>query len=165
MDLVRGKARFVGDIQFPDMLHASFVRSPHAHARIDSIDKSAALELPGVVVVLTNRDIRAIAESDRLDVALPDRSYRQRRDRFILATNETVHVGEAIAMVLATDAYVAEDAAALVELRCGLLPAVSDCRTALEPTAPRVHSDAPDNLVAAFATGYGDVDAAFAGAR
>ena len=52
-ELLCGKARFVGDMQFPDMLHASFVRSPHAHARIDSIDKSAALELPGVVAVLT----------------------------------------------------------------------------------------------------------------
>jgi carbon-monoxide dehydrogenase large subunit len=67
-------------------------------------------------------------------------------------------------MVLATDAYVAEDAAALVGLQFGLLPAVSDCRAALKPKAPRVHSDAPDNLVAAFTTGYGDVDAAFAGA-
>src|SRR5262249_61698285 len=73
-------------------------------------------------------------------------------------------VGEAIAMVLATDAYIAEDAAALVEVQFGLLPAVSDCRTALEPMAPRVHRDAPDNLVAVFATGYGDVDTAFAGA-
>ena len=164
MDLVRGKARFVGDIRFPDMLHASFVRSPHAHARIDSIDRRAALELPGVVAVLTSHDIRGIAESDRLHVALPDRTYKQQRDRFILATDETVHVGEAIAMVLATDAYIAEDAAALVEVQFGLLPVVSDCRAALEANAPRVHSAAPDNLVAAFATGYGDVDAAFAGA-
>src|SRR5262249_8090008 len=164
MDLVRGKARFVGDIQFPDMLHASFVRSPHAHARIDPIDKRAALELPGVVAVLTSHDIRGIAESDRLHVALPDRTYKQQRDRFILATDETVHVGEAIAMVLATDAYIAEDAVALVGLQFELLPAVSDCRAALEANAPRVHSAAPDNLVAAFATGYGDVDAAFAGA-
>ena len=70
MDLVRGKARFVGDIQFPDMLHACFVRSPHAHARIGSIDKRAALESPGVVAVLTSQDIRGIAKSDRLDVAL-----------------------------------------------------------------------------------------------
>src|SRR5215475_11005588 len=99
VDLVRGKARFVGDIQFPHMLHASFVRSPHAHARIDSIDKSAALEMPGVVAVLTSHDIRGIAKSDRLDVALPDRTYKQRRDRLILATDETVHVGEALAMV------------------------------------------------------------------
>src|SRR5215467_1970107 len=84
MDLVRGKARFVGDIQFPDILLASFVRSPHAHARIDSIDRRAALELPGVVAVLTSHDIRGIAESDRLHVALPDRTYKQQRDRLFL---------------------------------------------------------------------------------
>src|SRR5215813_14388606 len=150
MDLVRGKARFVGDIQFPDMLHASFVRSPHAHARIDPIDKRAALELPGVVAVLTSHDIRGIAESDRLHVALPDRNYKQQRDRAILAADETVHVGEAIAMVLATDAYVAEDGAALVDVQFDLLPAVSDCRAALAPGVPPVHRDAADNLAATF---------------
>jgi aerobic carbon-monoxide dehydrogenase large subunit len=163
-DLLLGKARFVGDIRLADMLHASFVRSPHAHGKIVSIDKRAALALAGVVAVLTRDDIRAVATSDRLVVALPDRTYKQRRDRFVLAADETVHVGEAIAMILATDAYVAEDAAGLVEIEFELLAAVSDCRGALEPDAPRVHSDATDNLVAAFATGYGDVDAVFTGA-
>jgi carbon-monoxide dehydrogenase large subunit len=163
-DLVCGKARFVGDIKLPDMLHASFVRSPHAHARIVAIDARAARDLPGVVAVLTSDDIRSIAKSDRLVVALPDRTYRQQRDRLILAAGETAHVGEAIAMVLATDAYVAEDGAGLLAVQFELLPAAADCRAALNPDAPGVHSGAADNLVAAFTTGYGDVDAAFAGA-
>jgi carbon-monoxide dehydrogenase large subunit len=163
-DLLRGKARFVGDIRLPDTLHASFVRSPHAHAKIKSIEKSGALALPGVVAVLTCEDIRSMAKTDRLTVALPDRTYRQQRDRLILAADETVHVGEAIAMVLAIDAYVAEDAAGLVEIEFEVLQPVADCRAALEDSAPRAHSDAKDNLVAAFATGYGDVDAAFASA-
>jgi carbon-monoxide dehydrogenase large subunit len=161
-DLLCGRARFVADIKMPGMLHASFVRSPHAHAKIVAIDKAAALKLPGVVAVLTGSDIRAVAPNDRLVVALPDRTYKQQRDRPILAADETVHVGEAIAMVLATDAYVAEDGAALVEVQCEMLPAVSDARAALAPDAPPVHSGAADNLVAAFTTGYGDVDAAFA---
>src|SRR5690349_20937893 len=110
----------------PGMLHASFVRSPHAHARIVAIDTRAALDLPGVVAVLTSKDIRAVAHTDRLIVALPDRTFKQQRDRPILAAEETVHVGEAIAMVLATDAYVAEDGAGMVEVQFAVLPAVSD---------------------------------------
>jgi aerobic carbon-monoxide dehydrogenase large subunit len=163
-DLLCGKARFVADIKMPGMLHASFVRSPHAHARIVAIDASAARKLPGVAAVLTSEDIRAVAKSDRLAVALPDRSYRQQRDRAILAADETVHVGEAIAMVLASDAYVAEDGAGLVDMRFERLPVMSDARAALAPDAPPVHRGATDNLTAAFSTGYGDVDAAFAGA-
>jgi aerobic carbon-monoxide dehydrogenase large subunit len=161
-DLLCGKGRFVADIKMPSMLHASFVRSPHAHAKIVAIDKRAALDVPGVVAVLTSSDIRAVTPNDRLVVALPDRNYKQQRDRPILAADETVHVGEAIAMVLATDAYVAEDGAGLVEIEFALLPAASDARAALVPDAPTVHLAATDNLVAAFTTGYGDVDAAFA---
>ncbi|MCK9908807.1 xanthine dehydrogenase family protein molybdopterin-binding subunit [Microbacteriaceae bacterium K1510] len=163
-DLLCGKARFVADIKLPGMLHAAFVRSPYAHAKIVSIDKSAALALPGVVAVLTAEDIRAAATNDRLIVALPDKTYTQQRDRFILAADETVYVGEAIAMVVASDAYVAEDGAGLVEIEFETLPAASDCRAALEPDAPCVHSDATNNLVAAFNSSYGDVEAAFAGA-
>jgi carbon-monoxide dehydrogenase large subunit len=163
-DLLCGKGRFVGDIKIPGMLHASFVRSPHPHARIVSIDARAALALPGVAAVLTSQDIRAVAKRDRLVVALPDRTYKQQRDRPILAADETVHVGEAIALVLATDAYVAEDGAGLVEVEYEPLPAVSDCRAALAPGAAPVHAGAADNLAAAFTTGYGDVDAAFAAA-
>src|SRR5437870_6220517 len=89
--LLRGEGRFVADIKLPGMLHASFVRSPHAHARIGAIDTRAALGLPGVVAVLTGNDIRAVATTDRLVVALPDRTYKQQRDRVILAAEETVH--------------------------------------------------------------------------
>lgn len=160
-DLLCGKARFVADIKMPGMLHAVFVRSPHAHAGIVSIDTSAALALPGVVAVLTAEDIRAAATTDRLIVALPDKTYTQQRDRIILAAQETVYVGEAIAMVVATDAYIAEDAAGLVEIDFESLPAAVDCRAALAADAPRVHSDAGDNLVAAFNSSYGDVAAAF----
>jgi aerobic carbon-monoxide dehydrogenase large subunit len=163
-DLLCGQARFAADIRLPGTLHAAFVRSPHAHARIVSIKKRGALALPGVVAVLTGEDMRAVATTNRLAVALPDRTYTQQRDRCILATEETVHVGEAIAVVIAADPYVAEDAAGLVEVAFEPLAAASDCRAALAPGAPRVHSDAANNLVAAFTSAYGDVDAAFAGA-
>jgi carbon-monoxide dehydrogenase large subunit len=163
-ELLRGKARFVDDIHIDGMVHAAFVRSPHAHARILAIDATAALAMPGVHAVLTREDIRARTLSDRLAVALPDRVYKQQRDRPILAGDETVYVGEAIAMVIADNPYVAEDAVSQVNIEFDVLPAVSDCRDALSPDAAKVHSDASDNLIAEFASAYGDVDAAFAGA-
>jgi len=163
-NLLRGRARFVDDLHPPGLLQATFVRSPHAHAAILAIDKSAALAMPGVVAVLTADDIRASTTTDRLVVALPDRNYRQQRDRPILADKETVYVGEPIAMVIAEDAYLAEDAAASVFVDYDVLPAAADCRAALAPDSPPVHSDAADNLVAEFVSAYGDVDAAFAGA-
>lgn len=161
-DLLRGKAQFVADIRMPGLLHAAFVRSPHAHATITSIDKGAALALPGVVAVFTASDIRAHTATDKLVVALPDKTYRQQRDRVILVDTETVYVGEAVAMVLAEDAYIAEDAAGLIEVEYDPLPAVADCRDALTEHSPPVHRGASDNLVAAFKSSYGDVDAAFA---
>jgi carbon-monoxide dehydrogenase large subunit len=161
-DLLRGSARFVADIRLPGMLHAAFVRSPHAHARIVSIDASAALALPGVAAVLTAEDLKTLTTTNRLVVALPDKTYKQQRDRFILADGETVYVGEAIAMVIASDAYIAEDAAGLVEIDYDLLPAAGDCRAALKADAPLVHSDGTHNVAAAFASAYGDIDAAFA---
>ncbi len=161
-DLLRGQARFVADINLPGLLHASFVRSPHAHAKIGKIDLSEALTLPGVHAVLLADDIKALTTKNRLVVALPDKTYQQQRDRFILAEGETVHVGEAIAMVIADDAYIAEDAAGLVEIDYELLPTAGDCRTALAEGAPLVHSDAKHNVAAAFVSRYGNVDTAFA---
>ena len=161
LHLLCGKARFVADIRLTGMLHAVFVRSPHAHAWIVSIDKRAAMTLPGVAAILTAEDLKMLTTTNRLVVALPDKTYKQQRDRFILAEGETVHVGEAIAMVIATDAYVAEDAAGLVEITYELLPVASDCRAALEPDASPVHSDGIHNLAATFTTAYGDVDSAF----
>jgi carbon-monoxide dehydrogenase large subunit len=161
-DLVRGQGRFVADMRLPGMLHAAFVRSPHAHAAIRSIGTDSASALPGVRAVLTHEEIRKIARTDRLVVALPDSSYRQHRDRPILASDETVHVGEAIALVVADDPYIAEDAAALVDIDYEALPAAADCRIALEADAPRSHRGTSDNLVAAFVSSYGDINAAFA---
>jgi aerobic carbon-monoxide dehydrogenase large subunit len=161
-DLIRGTARFVDDIHIEGLLHAVFVRSPHAHARILSIVKDAALAAPGVRAVLTADDIARHVTTDRLAVALPDRTHKQQRDRPILAKTETVYVGESVAVVIADAPYLAEDAAALVEIDYEPLPAVTDCHAALAPDATYVHADASINLLAEFTSAYGDVDAAFA---
>ena len=162
--LLRGQGRFVDDIQLPGMLHAAYVRSPHGHAAIRGIDKAAALALPGVHAVLTRDDIRPYLQTEELVVGLPSASYQQDLNRPALAGGETVHVGEAIAIVVTDDRYLAEDAAMLVDIDFEPLPAASDCRDALAPDAPRVHRRSPHNLLAEFSMSFGDADAAFAGA-
>lgn len=159
--LLRGQGRFVDDIRLPGGLHAAFVRSPFAHAAINGIDADAARAVPGVVAVLTRAELLPYLTCDRLVVALPDKSWRQECHRPILAGDEVVHVGEPVAVVIAEDRYIAEDAAALVDVAFDPLPALSDCREALADGAPPVHRNAPHNLVAAFDTTYGDVEDAF----
>ena len=161
-DLLRGKGRFVDDIVLPGMLHAAFVRSPHAHAAIRGIDKAAALALPGVRAVFSRDDLLPHLESERLVVGLPSKSYKQDLNRPVLAIDEVVHVGEPVAIVVADDRYLAEDGANLVEVDYEPLPAVADCQAALAEGAPKAHRASPHNLLAEFKMGYGDADAAFA---
>jgi carbon-monoxide dehydrogenase large subunit len=160
--LLRGMGRFVDDIRLPGMLEAAFVRSPHGHAAIRVIEKKAALALPGVHAVLAREDLLPHLRNERLVVGLPSPSYKQDLNRPALAIGEVVYVGEPVAIVVAEDRYIAEDAAALVDIDYAPLPAVADCRAALAPGAPVVHRGAPHNLLAEFRMGYGDADAAFA---
>jgi carbon-monoxide dehydrogenase large subunit len=163
-DLLRGASRFVDDIDLPGMLEAAFVRSPHGHAAITAIDTSAARGLAGVRAVLTLADLAPLLSSTRLVTALPSPSIRQELHRPVLAGEEVVHVGEPVAIVIACNRYVAEDAASLVAVEYDPLPAVGDCRAALALGAPRAHRGAPHNLAAEFEMGYGDVARAFAAA-
>ena len=163
-DLLLGKGRFIDDVRLPGMLEAAFVRSPHAHAALRGIDKTAALACRGVHAIFTLGDLLPHLRTERLVVGLPSKSYKQDRNRPALAHDEVVHVGEPVAIVVADSRYIAEDAAALVEVDYDPLPAVSDCRAALAADAPRVHRNAPHNLLAEFEMAYGDVDRAFAGA-
>ena len=162
--LLRGEACFVDDITFPGMLHAAFVRSAQAHALITNIDTEAARAVPGVRAVWAMADIAEHLSDPLLRVALPSPAFRLELHRPVLAGEEVVHVGEAIAVVFADSRYVAEDAASLVVVDYDALPAVNDCRDALAPDAPRAHREAPHNLVAQFTMGYGDHEAVFASA-
>jgi carbon-monoxide dehydrogenase large subunit len=162
--LIRGAGRFVDDIALPGMLHAAFVRSPHAHAKITSIDTDFAASMPGVHAVLTLADLAPHLTDTRLMVAMPSPSYRLDLNRPVLASEEVVHVGEAIVMVVAEDRYIAEDAAAAVLVEYDPLDAVADCVAALTPGSPTAHAGAPSNLVAEMTIEYGTVDAAFAAA-
>ncbi len=160
--LLRGTARFIDDINLPGMLHVAFLRSGFAHARIERIDCAAARALPGVHAVLTLDDLKPLLTTPYLVVALPSPHFKLDLHRPALADGEVHHVGEPIAAVVADSRYIAEDALALIEVDYDPLPAVADCRAALQPGADLSHADQPHNLVAELRTEFGDIEQAFA---
>jgi aerobic carbon-monoxide dehydrogenase large subunit len=160
--LLTGRGRFVGDLRFPDILEAAFVRSPHAHARIRSIDRAAARRAPGVRAVFTFADLKPLLAQERLPLQFRTAQLPPDITPFVLAKDEVAFVGEAVAVVIAETRYLAEDAAALVAVDYEPLPAVSDCRQALAPGAPRAHRAHASNLLHEFGQAYGDVAGAFA---
>ena len=162
--LLRGEGRFVDDIRLPGMLHAAFVRSPHAHARIRGIDTAAAKSVPGVLAVLTAADLSAVLKSPRMPLGFPTKSLPPDITPFVLAPHEVCFVGEAVAMVVADSRYGAEDGVAAVEVDYEPLAAIADCRDALRPDAPKVRSDAADNILTRFSIAYGACGPAFANA-
>ena len=160
--LLTGKGRFVDDIVLPGVLHAAFVRSPHPHAVIRRIDAADACALPGVHAVLTLDDLAPVLAQRRMLRHSNSGTPLDRFWSFALADGEVSYVGEAVAIVVADDRYVAEDAAALVAVDYDVLPAVSDCRKAVAPGAPAVRRELNSNAVATYKVAYGDADAAFA---
>src|SRR3954469_11787988 len=136
--LLRGRGRFVDDIELPGLLHAVFVRSPVAHAVLKGVDAASARSLPGVRAVLTYADLRRLLTCDRIPLALPVSAIRFHVDPHYLAERELTYVGEPIALVIAESRAIAEDAAALVVLDYEPLPAVTDPRAGLERGAAKV---------------------------
>ena len=159
--LLTGNARFIADLHLPGALSAAFVRSPYSHALINEIDTEAAAQAPGVVAVYSLTDLEPRLTSARLAAGLPSGSYRLKVDPAVLAGDEVVYVGEAVAVVIAASRYAAEDAADLVEVDYEPLDAVADCRHALASDGPAAHRNLSHNLAAQFEFDYGDVDAAF----
>jgi carbon-monoxide dehydrogenase large subunit len=163
--LLRGRGRFVDDVKLPEMLHAAFVRSPHAHAVLKSLDAAAALAVPGVFAVYDFAALRPHLTRDRLPVEFPSGvPNAENAGPPVLVKDETMYVGECVAIVLAETRAVAEDAAALVDVDWDILPAVGDCKAALEDGAPRAMKDAASNVMMEMVQEYGDVDAAMASA-
>jgi CO/xanthine dehydrogenase Mo-binding subunit len=126
--MLLGRGRFVADLTRPGLLHAAFVRSPYAHARVGAIDVTAALQAPGVETVLT-----AATLGDPYLLALLERDEFVPTRMPILAGDTVRFVGEPVAVVIADDAYRAEDAIELVEVDWDPLPAVAS----IEPPKPR----------------------------
>src|SRR3954471_19910552 len=160
--LLRGKARFIDDIVVPDVLHAAFVRSPHAHAAINAVDKTAALAMPGVRFVLTLDDLAPVMAQRRMMRTSNSGTPLDDMWTFALADGEVSYVGECVAIVVADSRYIAEDAASLVDVDYDLLPEVSDCRKAAQPGAPAVRRELKSNVVATYKVNCVDSPAAFA---
>jgi carbon-monoxide dehydrogenase large subunit len=162
--LVTGQGRYVDDIDLPGMLHAAFVRSEHAHAKIKSLDKSAAEALDGVHGVFTNKDLGPGLAGKRMAAEAPPGMLKLALNQHPLADGEVAMVGQTIALVVADTRHIAEDAARLVEIDYEPLPAMVDFKRALDKDAPKAHSTADDNLVGEIASSFGDVDKIFDGA-
>lgn len=158
--LLTGHGRFVDDIDRPGQLHAAFVRSPHAHARVRSIDTSAARRMDGVIAVWTYADIGPCQR--RMPLLIPHPDLTHPYTRFALARDEVNHVGEPVAMVIAASRYLAEDAAEAVVVDWEELPPVVDIERAVQPGHPLVHHDLGTNVAAHYVGIVGDPDAAFA---
>jgi aerobic carbon-monoxide dehydrogenase large subunit len=160
--LLTGTARFVDDIKIAGCLEACFVRSPHPHALIRGIDTATARAMLGVHAVLTADDLPERMANCAIPMLVPNPAIKAPPTQLVLARGEVSYVGQTIAVVIADDRYRAEDAAAAVAIDFEMLPAVSDCREAAKPSAPRVHSQVASNVAAFVPMSYGDIDKAFA---
>ena len=156
--LITGTATYVDDIQMPGMHHACIVRSPHGAARIKSVNVKPALELPGVVAVFTGKDTEKVGPVP-CGASLPGLRVPH---HYVLAMNRVYFVGHPVAVVVATDRYIARDAADLIEVDYEPLPAVTDPEKAIEPGAPPVHPGWPDNRAFEYHQDGGNVEKAFA---
>ena len=157
-ELLSGQARFIADIHLPAMLHAAFLRSPHARARIVSIDVSAAAKVAGVRAIMTGADIPSNIGP------LPGMHfYDEHRETptYPLAREIVRYAGEPIAVVAATSRYIAEDALELIEVEFEKLPAVGGIDAALMPEAPRLYDGWKDNVACVSRFEIGQVDLAF----
>jgi carbon-monoxide dehydrogenase large subunit len=159
-----GRGRYVDDIELPGMLHAAFVRSPHAHADVGQIDAGAALGLRGIHAVITGHDVRAATTGPMAYVATLPRDDTRTCVQHVLPLGRVRFVGEPIAIVVADSRALAEDGAEMVEVDWTPRPAVTSNRQALAAGAPIVHDDIPDNNFAHIEYCHGDVAGAFAGA-
>jgi carbon-monoxide dehydrogenase large subunit len=155
--LVTGHGQYVDDVRLPGTLYLAFVRSPHAHARVGRIDTAAALQQPGVAAVFTHADCDlTLTTHAALNPQTPP------PPRPLLAGDTVRFVGEAVAVVLADDRYVARDAADLVEVDYEPLPAAASLQAALADGAPLVHEAFPGNVYLKMERNAGDWDAAVA---
>lgn len=152
--LLRGHGLYTGDLLPTDTLHMCVVRSPIPHGRLQSVDKAAALELDGVVAVLTEADIAELGVGE-MPVGWSHPGQRNVTNP-LLAREKVYYAGQPIAVVLAEDAYVAEDAAELVGLDLEQLPAVTETLAALEPDAPLLYEDWGENVLVEASVGDGD---------
>ncbi len=138
---VRGEGNYVDDVNLPGMLHSAILRSPYAHARIKSIDTSAAEALPGVHAVITGKTLEGIPRPSLLGdnfAWMPTLSYDTQA---VLATDKVRFQGQEVAYVIADDRYIAKDALELIDVDYDPLDPVMDAKKAMDPDAPVIRDD------------------------
>ena len=156
--LIQGIGHYVDDISLPGMLHAVFVRSPYAHARVRSVETSKAKVAPGVVTVMTGADLGTAIGMVPCAAQIPDMKSAPRP---VLATDRVRFIGEAVAVVVAEDRYAARDAADLVEVDYEPLTPVVDPEKAIAKGAPVLFDQYKDNVAFRWELEGGDVKKAF----
>jgi carbon-monoxide dehydrogenase large subunit len=154
--LIQGLAHYVDDIRLPDTLHAAFLRSIYAHARIKSVDTTAAQKLPGVVAVYTGKDVQKIGPVP-CAAALPDLKVPDHR---VLALNKVYFVGHPVAVVVAETKSAARDAVDLIEVDYEELPVALDEEKAADAKSPVIHEQFGTNVAYKLTAGEGDIAAA-----
>jgi aerobic carbon-monoxide dehydrogenase large subunit len=149
--LITGEAKYLDDIQLPGMLHAAVLRSPHAHARIKSINTDQAAAAPGVVGVFTGQDFMDL---NPLPCAWQAGGVENNANTpRVLEPEKVTFTGAGVAVVVAESRYAAQDALDLIEVDYEVLPAVVDAQKATEDGAPQLHENAPNNICMAWACG------------
>lgn len=149
-----GRGNYIDDIRLPNMVHAAILRSPHAHARIKSIDYTEALKLKGVFGVLTGEDVVNMSDPLMLLVTVPMKYY-------CMAVDKVRYVGEPVVAVAAENRYIAEDALELIKVEYEPLPPVLDVEKAMEKDAPLLHEEVGSNISWHDTFVYGDIEDAF----
>ena len=152
LPLLTGQGSYTDDLKRPGMLHAAVLRSPHAHAKIRSIDVSAARALAGVAAVFTHADLGAAGKEIPL---LQPNPLLVARTQLLLAHDAVRYVGEPVAFVVGDDRYVTEDALELIEVAYEPLAVAADAEGALEDGAPLVYPEIANNLASRFTLGFG----------
>lgn len=163
--LLAGQGCYLDDVPVPDALHAAFYRSAYAHARILTVDCSAARAIEGVVAVYAASDMAGLVNSLRLPIAFPEGQLPAHVMPYVLPPAETVHVGEALVMVVASSRHIAEDAVDAILVDCEPLPAVVDAREVLREDCPPSRLETGTKTYKPLRMGYGDCAAAFNAAR
>src|SRR5438270_272169 len=156
--LLKGIGTFTDDLRLPGLLHAAILRSPHAHARIVSIDTTAAKALPGVAAVFVGADVNDQCGIVPCAAAMPEQKMPRHT---VLASDRVYFVGHAVAVAIANDPYVARDAIDAIDVDYEPLPVVVNAEDAIEPGGALTHPDLGTNVAYTHTMGGGDVDEAF----
>ncbi len=167
--LLKGEGKYTDDFNMPNQAIGVYVRSPHAHANLVSVDISAAEAMGGVIKIFTGKDIKdagIVGSICGWQVDFKNGDTMKEPGHPILAVDKVRHVGDAVALVIAEDKGTAVDAAAAVEVNYEVLDAIVDPKAATQDGAPQVHDDVPNNTIFDWELGNKDeTDAAFENAH